>query len=54
MLTMKYIFFTFLFIYSVLHAETIDSYTDNFSTDTISLYITENTWTAGGTGGPQL
>ncbi|WP_223891030.1 hypothetical protein, partial [Sulfurovum sp. TSL6] len=43
---MKYFFFIFLFISSILHA----SYSDDFSTDTTSEYITEDTWTKGGVG----
>jgi len=47
---MKYIFFTFLFITSTLFSEIVQTYTDNFNTNTIASYATENTWTSGGTG----
>ncbi len=47
--SLKFLWFIFLFISSELHANII-FFTDNFQTNTISEYITEDTWTASGTG----
>lgn len=44
---MKYIFFTLIFISSLIHAQI---FLDNFSTDTTNQYTTEDTWTQCGVG----
>ena len=46
---MKYLFYTLLFLSSLLHANNI-TYTDTFQTNTLSQYTTEDTWTDGGRG----